>query len=246
MHYVDFDQEFPRRCISMLRMSSMKTEDYECTRLLAIGGTLVTATADRQFAFDTPVHIDRGGIHSRDQSVSRFLSEPIETALKGFRSKLRARHDSAPPECWKWEPRQFRLENCLPGQPDLLRNLISNSQLLESRTQVKDVLRNFRNGFSHGNVWLLKDSDLNGQSWFAESRNGWINGFALASTNPKYQDLDRETKAPLTTSSKFVVTGILISPFDLRALIQAWAKLLMNTRTPLAQAGSRLHEDQDP
>ena len=73
---------------------------------------------------------------------------------------------------------------------------------------------------------------------------GGIVGFALATTNPRYEEADPEGKRPpQNVETPFVVKGYLISPFDLRAIIEGWTVLLRDSGLSRGVGGQLVSEE---
>lgn len=253
MRYTNFDAEFPKRCLELLGSPYART-GRECTKLLAIGGTLLSATADRQFAFDTHAHIATGG-RSMNKEVAKFLKVPLLQALPGLREELKREHmkedrmpshRSKPPS--DWDPCYFELAGVRAGDPNLRRSILDDRKPLDGARwagdeviTIKHFLQASRNALSHGNVWLFARSDFEDARGERRSSDSAITGFALAQTNPSIDD--RRKARPDTP---YIVRGFLVSPFDLRAVWEAWARLLMRVGATRAEGGTCLAEGLEP
>ena len=245
MRYTDFDAEFPRRCLKLLGETPYAHNEFACTKLLAIGGTLFSATGDRQFATNARAHIAHGGSANRIESVKSFIAPPFMDALPKMRDELQSRYSGTPPAAWPWDPNSFELQNVTAGAPDLFRRIVDARQPVhqakwdrQHEITVKVALGACRNALAHGNVWLLAQSDFDDAPPSGHPRDEAITGFALAQTTP---DIDDWKKA--TAKTPYTVRGLLISPSDLRALWEAWANLLVRTQVTRAEGGSCLAED---
>lgn len=248
MRYTDFDTEFPRRCLGLLGKRPFAEDGNACTKLIAIGGTILSATADRQFVKDTKVHIATGGLEMQIAGVRQFLSRKLQDALPTFREQLKSTHGGEPPKHWTWDPLTFRLEGVTAGSDTLFREIIDNgkpafpSKKGDPSTTIADAFRDFRNALAHGNVWLLAGVDFPKQDsrWAAGSH---IVGFVLATTNPRYEERDPEDKPRYpTVKDRFIVKGLMLSPFDLRAIIEGWAVLLRDSKLSRGTGGQLVTE----
>jgi hypothetical protein len=257
MRYTDFDAEFPRRCIQLLGKAGLEVSEHGCTKLLAVGGTLVSATGDRQFAWGERVHVATGAQADGVSRVQEFLSADADEALPALRDRLSSQYSgSAQPSYWNWAPMYFEIRGVRPGQPDLRDLLLEECKQPPDRRpasepwSIKYLLRTFRNGLAHGNAWLLAGVDFE-ESDPRHAAKSAIAGFAFATTNPALPDpmseADRKllckkcSKRPkLSADTLFKVEGVVISPFALRALIEGWATLLAKCDVSRSDGGSQL------
>ena len=234
MRYTNFDVEFPKRCLRLLGNRLAANDEMACTKLLAIGGTLVSATADRQFAFDTPFHIAVNKPKSTKDDVGEFLKKDFQKELPALRVALRMRCADSPPDYWEWMPCSFNLPKQIAGDEGLFKRILSASLPLDqyqknncgNKFMILDALRTFRNALAHGNVWLVAGKDFVPEDP-RQKVGGKIVGFALATTKPDITESELGSKQPeIKADTPIDVSGLLISPFDLRVLIEAWARLL--------------------
>ena len=262
MRYTNFDAEFPRRCIRLLGTSGLKESERGCTNLLAVGGTLVSATGDRQFAWGANVHIATG---TRDDGLSQiraFLDASVDQALPALIDRLKPKcADAPPPEYWSWAPTCFQLSGVRPGQPDLFDRLLAECRLTSDRRprsepwSIKYLLRTFRNALAHGNVWLLAGIDFDAGDPRHSAQKA-IAGFAFATTDPALPDplSEADTKLlckkckkrpKLGADTLFKVEGVLISPFALRALIEGWADKLVDAEVSRSEGSEQIVDGHD-
>jgi hypothetical protein len=248
MRYTDFDTEFPRRCLGLLGKRPFAEDGNACTKLLSIGGTIVTATADRQFANGTQVHIATGGTERQLAGVREFLRQKLRTALPTLREQIRREYPGTPPDHWVWDPLSFHLSDKIAGSETLFREIIAEgkSALLPNKDgnimTIADAIREFRNALAHGNVWLLAGADFPPGDPRSAAR-GAIVGFVFATTNPKYEEPTPTGKPRYATiHDRFVVKGLMLSPFDLRAIIEGWAVLLRDSKLSRGTGGQLVTE----
>jgi len=251
MRYTDFDAEFPRRCLGLLGKRPFAEDGNACTKLIAIGGTIVTATADRQFANGTEVHIATGGTERQIAGVREFLRTKLRDALPKLRQEIRNTYGGEPPEHWIWDPLTFHLSGITAGSETLFREIIANGRSALSSNEhgnvmtVADAMRDFRNALAHGNVWLLAGADF-APGDPRSTGGGEIVGFVLATTTPRYEEPAPEGgRRRATVNDRFVVKGLMLSPFDLRAIVEGWAVLLRDSRLSRSVGGQLVTEESD-
>ena len=249
MRYTDFDAEFPRRCLGLLGKRPFAEDGNACTKLIAIGGTIVSATADRQFANGTKVHIATGGTERQIAGVREFLHKKLCAELPKLRQAIRSTYDGEPPEHWIWDPLTFDLSGITAGSETLFREIIGNGRSALASNKdgnlmtVADAMRNFRNALAHGNVWLLAGADFAAED--PRSAAGQkIVGFVLATTNPRYEEpTPAGDRRRATVNDRFVVKGLMLSPFDLRAIVEGWAVLLRDSRLSRSVGGQLMTQE---
>jgi hypothetical protein len=263
MEYTDFDRDFPIRTRTLLHQVPANGDSLACTRLLAIGGTLISATGDRQFAWGTDVHIDTGARVKKGSLVDLFLDRAADEALEPTPRRHSARVDPGDlPPYWRWAPTFFELTDVRAGNPRLLRMILTRcEEAPRARPNgegwcVKFLLRTFRNAMSHGNVWMLSGRDFPPTDERSKGE-GQVVGFAFATTNPEIRPASddeqaddlcikcRKKRPKFDKDTQFKVRGILISPIDLRMLIEGWAEVLIKDKVGRRDAGSMLDDEPD-
>jgi len=223
-------------------------EGNACTKLLAIAGTIVSATADRQFANGTQVHIATGGSDRQLPGVRDFLHRKMRDVLPKLREALHDPKRKTAPPYWIWDPYSFTLEGKQAGSPTLFREIINAGRPALQKNEhgnevtVADALRDFRNALSHGNVWLLAGEDFPADDP-RHCAEGRIVGFALATTTPRYESHDAGGKRRFASiEDRFKVKGLMLSPLDLRAIVEGWANVLKTGGLSRGEGGRLISE----
>jgi hypothetical protein len=249
MRYIDFDSEFPRRCLGLLGKRPFAEDGNACTKLLAIAGTLLSATADRQFALNTQVHVATGESRYRHDAITAFVNAKLRVKLPALRNELVKRYAGAPPMHWCWDPLSFELKDQRAGDPHLFQRILgSGKPAFESNAknqflQMHETLRYCRNALAHGNVWLMAGEDFPASDPRAAAGDRIV-GFALATTTPRYEERDPGGRPSVQTlDTPFLIKGLMISPFDFRAIVEGWAVLLWESGVSRGEGGRLISED---